>query len=29
MLNKGYDQKGSVERKIVVVGLKGLSAKTN
>jgi hypothetical protein len=29
MLHKGYDRKGSVEKKILVVNLKGLGAKTN
>jgi hypothetical protein len=29
MLQKGYDRKGSVEKKSVVVIFKGLCAKTN
>jgi hypothetical protein len=29
MLHKGYDRKESVRKKIVVVSLKGLGAKTN
>jgi hypothetical protein len=29
MLHKDYDRKGSVEKKSLVVGLKGLDAKTN
>jgi hypothetical protein len=29
MLRKDYDRKGSVEKKTVIVSLKGLVAKTN
>jgi hypothetical protein len=29
MLNKDYNRKGSVEKKILLVDLKGLGAKTN